>query len=583
MLNANDSQSSSDSTEPEVVVMGDSFHGLTGREQPTPQTTSTEAQTISQEDPEEYSVKRSRSEMTYNSAVDPSGVRYGSGSGSTNSTLPRGLQNLGNTCFMNSALQCLCRSPMIRDYFVKNGGGDGGVSIALEGFSAKFAHLMREVNTNSVLAFAPWSFKQAISERDARFGGYEQQDAQELAIVLLDAIHEDQKRSERVKTGVPNEVDSRSEMFDEVLKGDVILGKGSLDDSKLGEWERYLEREDTIVSRNFHGLFKSVIKCGACGKESIAYDPFASLSLSISSPPKETFKVFRTSGDALVQGVTKTSEDWLFKDGIYYEPLPNSAFYSFYAECDRFAADAFIDLGNGEFMNVCKVSKPLLLPTSTPLEFLRARLGAVYPDVELGWSEELVVVLRENKFVFGEDLMKKLSPDGDALDDIKEFFETLFKESSAEEEFEHQQGTSLGECLDAFEKAESLAPNTWYCPNCKSRPDSASKQMSLHVLPSLLLIQLKRFEFNSWGGSRKLTRPVTYPGILEIGNQSFELYGVVEHFGGLFSGHYTARVKCEGDKWYNFDDSYVSPVSGAVNSRNAYLLFYSRSTSESHQ
>ena len=283
--------------------------------------------------------------------------------------------------------------------------------------------------------------------------------------------------------------------------------------------------------------------------------------------------MFRIAGDVLVQGVTKASDDWILKDGLYYEPLLNSAFYTFYAESDPLTADMSIELDDDESVDVCKVSKPFLLPTSTPLEFLRSRLGEVYPDVELGWSQELIQ--HEDKFIFTKDLMNKLNPDDDALDDIKEFFETLFKETLIGEEFEHQQSTSLAECLNAFERAEALAPNTWYCPNCKSKPDSALKQMNLHVLPSLLLIQLKRFEFNSWGGSRKLTRLVTYPETLEINDQSFELYGVVEHFGSLFSGHYTARVKCDG-KWYNFDDSYVTPVSGAVNSRNAYLLFYSR-------
>lgn len=565
MLNANDSQS--DSTEPETILIDDSLREMINGEEATlgtaPTTTASEAEVISQEDPESYPVKRSRSEMTNDPFTDPSSVN------NNKSTLPRGLQNLGNTCFMNSALQCLCRSPIIREYFVNNG------DVIFEGFSAKFAHLMRELNTNSMLAFAPWSFKQAISEKDPRFGGYEQQDAQELAIVLLDAIHEDQKRSEKAKTDEIKESGSTNVTLDDISKKSTAPESNIRDEPTLDEWERYLEREDTIVSRNFHGLFKSVIKCGACKKESVAFDPFASLSLSISSPPKETFKVFRISGDVLVQGVTKTSDDWLLKDGLYYEPLLESDFYSFYAECGRLAADTPIELDNGEVVNVCKVSKPFLLPTSTSLEFLRSRLGTVYPDVELGWSQELI--LHENKFIFREDLMKKLSPDGDALDDIKEFFETLFKETLVREEFEHQQNTSLAECLSAFERAEPLAPNTWYCPNCKTKPDSASKQMNLHVLPSLLLIQLKRFEFNSWGGSRKLTRLVTYPETLEMNNQSFELYGVVEHFGGLFSGHYTARVKWDG-KWYNLDDSYVSPVSGAVNSRNAYLLFYSRST-----
>lgn len=532
MLNTDDSPS--DSTGPENVLVEDSLHEPMGVKKSTGETEMTQ-----QEDSENYPTKRHRSKAIDDSFTDSSTIN------NHISTLPRGLQNLGNTCFMNSALQCLCRSPAIQEYFINN------EEIIFEGFSAKFAHLVREVNSDSMLAFAPWSFKQAISEKDARFGGYEQQDAQELAIVLLDAIHEDQKST--------------------ASEGSII------EDPKLDEWQKYIAREDTIVSRNFHGLFKSVITCGACGKESVAFDPFASLSLPISSPPRETFRVFRISGNVLVQGVVRTSDDWIFKDGLYYEPLPDSSFYSFYAECNLLTADTSIELGNDEVVNVCKVSKPFLLPTSTPLEFLRSRLGAVYPDVELDWSQELIQC--GDKFIFRENLINKLNPDGDALDDIKEFFETLFKETPTGEEFEHHQSTSLAECLNSFERAEPLAPNTWYCPNCKSRPDSASKQMHLHVLPLLLLIQLKRFEFNAWGGSRKLTRLVTYPETLEIDDQSFELYGVVEHFGSLFSGHYTARVKC-GGKWYNFDDSYVSPVSGAVNSRNAYLLFYARSNND---
>lgn len=39
----------------------------------------------------------------------------------------------------------------------------------------------------------------------------------------------------------------------------------------------------------------------------------------------------------------------------------------------------------------------------------------------------------------------------------------------------------------------------------------------------------------------------------------YDLVAVSNHMGGLGGGHYTALAK-NGDRWYNFDDSYVSLV-----------------------
>ena len=41
----------------------------------------------------------------------------------------------------------------------------------------------------------------------------------------------------------------------------------------------------------------------------------------------------------------------------------------------------------------------------------------------------------------------------------------------------------------------------------------------------------------------------------------YDCYGISNHFGSVGFGHYTAYAKNPlDDKWYNFDDSSVSPV-----------------------
>jgi len=58
----------------------------------------------------------------------------------------------------------------------------------------------------------------------------------------------------------------------------------------------------------------------------------------------------------------------------------------------------------------------------------------------------------------------------------------------------------------------------------------------------------------------------------------YDLFGVDEHIGGLGGGHYRAYTSNHlTNKWYHFDDTYVTTAqaSDSVNA-NAYLLFYRR-------
>uniref|UniRef100_A0A3B3C5A8 USP domain-containing protein n=1 Tax=Oryzias melastigma TaxID=30732 RepID=A0A3B3C5A8_ORYME len=77
---------------------------------------------------------------------------------------------------------------------------------------------------------------------------------------------------------------------------------------------------------------------------------------------------------------------------------------------------------------------------------------------------------------------------------------------------------------------------------------------------SFLMLLLKRFKFDYYYMHYyKVEHRVELPLILEIQNQTYELYAFVEHHGYLKYGNYTANIKSPEDmEWYHFNDDRVN-------------------------
>ena len=108
-----------------------------------------------------------------------------------------------------------------------------------------------------------------------------------------------------------------------------------------------------------------------------------------------------------------------------------------------------------------------------------------------------------------------------------------------------------------------------------------NKTIELKSVNNYLIIHLARFKDTE----NKIDDEIEFEEKLNLNlngkNENFDLVGIICHTGNPYSGHYYSFNKI-GDKWYQFNDSIVYPVTendilkvADIKSKN-YLLFYKK-------
>ncbi|GAV80074.1 UCH domain-containing protein/zf-UBP domain-containing protein [Cephalotus follicularis] len=158
----------------------------------------------------------------------------------------RGLNNLGSTCFMNSVLQVLLHAPPFRNYFLSD---EHKRQTCKKGSSDKLCLLCNidaifsAVFSGDRSPYSPAQFLYSWWQHSANLACYEEQDAHEFFISLLDRIHEKEGKARNP----------------------------------------HKDNEDCqcIAHRVFSGLLRSDVTCMTCGNTSTTCDPCVDISLDL--------------------------------------------------------------------------------------------------------------------------------------------------------------------------------------------------------------------------------------------------------------------------------------------------------------
>jgi ubiquitin C-terminal hydrolase len=170
-----------------------------------------------------------------------------------------GLQNIGQTCYMNSTIQCLSNIKYLSDNLIKH---FGKFDIENQPLSVAFSSLVYDLFTTQKKYIAPKLFKKIIGKLNPLFEGMHAADAKDLIFFLLETMH---KELNKIK------INSEESNIDYAQ-----LEKDSFDEDKMFQHfiKEYKEKNKSIISDTFYGIIRSTMKCNSCNKTKFSFQTF---------------------------------------------------------------------------------------------------------------------------------------------------------------------------------------------------------------------------------------------------------------------------------------------------------------------
>ncbi|TGZ79586.1 cysteine proteinase [Ascodesmis nigricans] len=185
-----------------------------------------------------------------------------------------GLKNLGNTCYMNSIVQCLSGTVPLARLFLN---GDYRAQINKENpmgsrglLAETFAVTIRHLWSGDYKFISPVTLKGVSGRLNETFKTNSQQDAQEYLEFLLDGLHEDLNPNANRTKLVP--------LTDEEERKRESL---PIQTAARHEWARYTHTNHSVIVNWLQGQLASKLRCLTCNITSTTYTPFLSLTIPI--------------------------------------------------------------------------------------------------------------------------------------------------------------------------------------------------------------------------------------------------------------------------------------------------------------
>ena len=466
-----------------------------------------------------------------------------------------GLQNIGNTCYMNAALQALSNVLPLTQYFLDCGPLVTYIARDRKpGLSISYMNLIKDMwNPKTRGYVVPHGILSGIRTVHPMFRGYHQHDTQEFLRCFMDQLHEELKEhldDDRdlllgLKTlGEPSSDDDEETELENGNASSQSDGEYETCDSGVSEQSSLSDEGERGTKRRYSRVSQSEklrnkfpnrnIKKSSGGDEA-----FSQQLRSIQSSPSK----HRTKKQSKTRSIISDIFDGKLLSSVQC------------LTCDRVSTriETFQDLS-------------LPIPSRDHIDMLHQ--GSLTPQ-KAGPCSDVVYVTNQSGWISW----------------LMQWMRSWFWGPVV----------SLHDCLSAFFSADELKGDNMYsCEKC-NKLRNGIKFSKVLELPEILCVHLKRFRHELMFSS-KIANYVSFPldGLdmrpylhKECVSRvtTYDLISVICHHGTAGGGHYTCyALNSIVNKWFEFDDQGVTQVTPeTVKNCEAYVLFYKKRSPEMQQ
>jgi len=221
-----------------------------------------------------------------------------------------GLTNFGNTCWLNSASQCLLKTKPLSTYITN----ESSYKINKTLLASEWLKLINAIKEENCIITPLSLFKSIIvsSKRNGyMFNFNRQNDVQEFLLFFIDSLHEEVKKKVNI-----------------TITGKIINSLDKMAYDAMKEWKTYFKNNYSPIIDIFYGQLVSTIKVLDEEIYSYTYSPICFFSLPMSDKTNSTiydcFDIFTKK--QILDGENKWKND---DDGKYYDIEKNLLVWKF--------------------------------------------------------------------------------------------------------------------------------------------------------------------------------------------------------------------------------------------------------------